>query len=164
MIKIIAFDPGITTGYAQGILKDDIDTPMYITTGEAKWSHKDLFNFCTGYAPDYIVYERFNARHSRYNQGVELKSRELIGVLELYCEMNDSAVVLQNPMKGGKSRQFSDVNASYFSDERLKQDAIYKSGKGHANDAARHLLYWYWFGSGGQFDSRRRGYKTGVLL
>jgi hypothetical protein len=164
MIKIIAFDPGITTGYAQGILKDDIDEPMYVTTGEGKWSHMDLWKFCNGYTPNFIIYERFLARHSRYRQGVELKSREMIGVLELYCEMYASSVVLQNPMKGGKSSTFDNVNSSYFNDERLKKDAIYKSGKPHANDAARHLLYWYWFGSGGQFDSRRRGYKTGVLM
>ena len=163
MIKTLAFDPGVTTGYAQGVIEQE--GPMYITTGENSWTHGDVWRFIQEFAPAFLITERFDSRHTRYKQGVELYSRELIGIFNMYCEFNECKLILQQPMKGGKSAVvgFAGSNTTYFSDDRLKQDAIYKSGKGHANDAARHLLYWYWFGSGGQFDSRNRGYKSGLL-
>lgn len=151
MIKIIAFDPGVTTGYAMGTINDS--GPMYVVTGQDRFEHADIWKLCLDFEPSFIIYERFDARHTRFRQGVELYSRELIGVLEMYKQTHlECETILQQPMKGG-----------FFNDERLKKDAIHKSGKGHANDAARHLLYWYWFGSGGQFNSRTRGYKTGVI-
>lgn len=164
MIKALAFDPGITTGYAIGVFNElDNTDPITVVTGQHEWNHFALWTFLNSHLPKFIVYERFDARHSRYRQGVELYSRELIGVIQLYQQMYRNAeIITQGAMKGGESKTLG-THTTYFNDQRLKECGIYKTSRDHANDAARHLLTWWYNGSGGRFESRKRGYKSGVF-
>ena len=151
-VRAIALDPGITTGYAEGTIRDG---KMIVTTGQDKWNHMELWNRFLDFVPDFIISERFVYRQSRYNKkeqtGIELFSRELIGVANLFCQMYEREFKLQNVMK--------DNDTTYFNNARLKTDLLYKPGREHANDAARHLLYWFKFGQGFQFN--KAGYISG---
>ena len=147
-MRVIALDPGVTTGYAIGIIDAG---HMYVVTGEERWDHKGLWDFLEENKPDVIISERFEFRN-RARKGLELFSRELIGVCNLYCQLNNMELVLQNPLK--------DNEATFFNDDRLKKDKIHKAGKGHANDAARHLLTWYQFRGGYKYN--KSGYESGV--
>jgi hypothetical protein len=48
---------------------------------------------------------------------------------------------------------------AYFTDKKLREAHLYKMGKPHANDAARHILYWFQFGPGYKFN--KKGYFAG---
>lgn len=142
MIKVIAFDPGVTTGFAVGEI-DESSGLMKVQTAQAKLDHKDLWSWLNNFKPDHIVCERFDFRQGA-RSGLELISRELIGIIELYCQSNDCKLKMQSPGQviGDKC---------YWSDAKLKQTSIYRRGNIHANEAAKHLLYWAKFGPGFKF-------------
>jgi len=148
-MRVVAFDPGVTTGYAMGDISED--GFMVIATGQEKWSQKDLYNNLEWYKPDYIVYESFEFRR-KSRDNLVLYSRELIGVIELWADVNNVRTHVQAPAHV----------MSYFTDGKLKDDNIYKPSKPHANDAARHLLYWYTFGPGYKWN--QGGYSVGSRL
>jgi len=150
-MRVIALDPGVTTGYAIGVIDGG---HMYVVTGEERWNHLAFWVFLHENDPDVVISERFEFRN-KARKGLELFSRELIGVANLYVQIGYSKpheLVLQNPLKDNES--------TFFNDDRLKKDKIHKAGKGHANDAARHLLTWYQFRSGFQYN--QSGYESGV--
>lgn len=154
IMRIIALDPGITTGYAIGDISEDGE--MIVLTGENRWDHKSLYDFLESNHVDVIICESFEFR-KKARQGLELYSRELIGVCNLYIQMHMPQNVklhMQQPLKSS--------DTTYFNDNRLKIDHIFKEGKGHANDAARHLLTWYQFRSGFQYN--KKGYRSAADL
>lgn len=147
-MKVVALDPGRTTGYAMGDISED--GHMIIATGQHKWSQRDLHNNLEWYQPDYIVYETFEYR--RKKDRADLYPRELIGVIELYADVENIRTHTQSPSSA----------MTYFTDTRLKEDGVYKPGKPHANDAARHLLYWFVFGPGYKWN--QKGFSVGSRL
>lgn len=146
-MRLLALDPGVTTGYCNGLIEDGL---MVVVTGQHRWSQRDLYESIKLLDPEVIVYESFEFRRgSRDN--LELYSRELIGVTELYIDQHDGV--------SGHVQSPSQV-MMYFTDKKLKADGIYKPGRPHANDAARHLLYWFTFGPGYKYNTK--GYESGV--
>lgn len=153
-MRIIALDPGITTGYAIGDISEDGE--MLVLTGENRWSQLELWGFFEDNEPDIIICESFEFRR-KARAGLELYSRELIGVASLYAQMHmppPCEITMQGPLKSS--------DTTFFNDNRLKIDRIFKEGKGHANDAARHLLTWYQFRSGFQYN--KKGYRSAADL
>lgn len=145
MIRAIAWDPGKTTGFATGEIINPVDEPgriLLVQTAQAELSHADIMNWLNEFKPNYIITERFDFRN-RARTGLELISREFIGVINLYCEMNpDTTLVMQSP---------GQVINGYWSADKLKRLHLYRKGCIHANEACMHLLYWYKFGSGAQY-------------
>lgn len=145
-IVVIAFDPGITTGIATGVIRNG-----HMEVGSAQ--HKEdvdwLWHYLNLSCPDHIVYERFDYRRHKHRDGLELFSRELIGVIRLFAAIHNEVVphvelYAQTPAEGV---------AGYYTDDTLKKEGLYKSGNPHANDAVRHLLQWYTFKAGYQFNT-----------
>lgn len=138
MIKAVAFDPGKTTGFATGEIAE---IHMLVSSAQAQLSHTELFDFLTKYEPDYIICERFDFRMEA-RTGLELISRELIGVINLYTDQNERCtLVMQTPAQA----------KGFWTDKKLLANHLYRRGHDHANDAMRHLMYWYKFGSGHQY-------------
>lgn len=144
-ISVLAIDPGITTGHALGIIDDGL---MKISTGQQKYSEYELWSALHRTKPDVLIYERFEGRASI--QGVELFSRNLIGVMNLYDQMTLELMCVQ------QMPQYA--IGGYWTDVILKKVMLYKALKGgHANDACRHLLQWFTFGPGYKFNTK--GYE-----
>lgn len=145
---IIALDPGVTTGYATGKIEEG---QMKVVTGQERWVHSELWGFLEDSQPDVIISEMFEFRN-KARTGLELFSRELIGVVHLYCQlyMENTEPYMQMPS----------VIGGFFTDDRLKKDNIFKEGRPHANDAARHLLHWFQFGAGFQYNTA--GYLSAI--
>lgn len=151
MIKAIAFDPGKTTGFATGEIEGThlktsgpvmSSQPLLVQTAQAVMEHADIFKFLQSFHPDYIICERFDFRN-KARTGLELISREFIGVVELYTQLEpDCTLVMQSP---------GAVLNGYWSPKKLKELHLYRKGCIHANEATMHLLYWYRFGSGAQY-------------
>lgn len=142
---VVAFDPGITTGHAVGVIEDGL---MTVRCGQTAFDHIMLYDQMRALNPKYVVAEEFEFR-GRVRKGLELYPRELLGVMELYCQQEKKLLFRQKAAEG----------MGYFGNNKLKDDGLYVRGKPHAMDALRHLLHWYQFGFGYQFN--RDGYTKG---
>jgi len=154
-MKIIALDPGVTTGYAVGIKEEG--QPLGVISGQAKWNELGLYNDLVSGKPNIVIYEKFESgkenpyrRRRNPNYDVELYSRNLIGVIMLYCMQHDIFPYEQTPAK---------ALGGHYQDTVLQQASVFKVGNPHANDAMRHLLQWYTFGPGFQYDTDKKGFE-----
>lgn len=143
-ITVVAFDPGGTTGHAVGIIEDGT---MAVRAGQTRFDHIELYNQLAFLNPQYVIAEEFEFRN-RSRKGLDLYPRELLGVLELWCQQNKKLIFRQ---KAGQAL------GAYYKDTKLKQDGLYIAGKPHAMDALRHLLHWYTYGFGYQFNIQGYG-------
>jgi hypothetical protein len=124
---ILALDPGKTTGWAtynEGNFESGQTNFMetcQLIRDMATWEKTDL----------HIVSESFLITMQTVKNTQAPWSLELIGVARYFAqELTGQDLTLQMP---SAAKRFS-------SDERLKAFGWHKPGKGHANDAARHLL------------------------
>jgi len=150
-MKVVALDPGITTGYAQGLIDGG---RMGVVSGQERWVEFELLKWLTEIKPDIIIYERFEYRSKKaYNvDNAELFSRNLIGIIGLYEQQrtNDGLLVYrQMPATVlGKT--------AWWSDKELKEVGLYKPANPHAMDACRHLCYWFTFGAGFKHNTHKK--------
>ena len=145
-IRVIAFDPGVTTGFACGLI--DTETgEMEVTADQEILQVDDMFKLLDSIKPDHVVFETFEFRRNQKRDKLVLFSKELIGVIELWCRLNSVLAYRQSPAAA----------KAYFTDTTLRDDNVYRKGMPHANDAMRHLLRWYTFGPG--FKYNKEGYK-----
>lgn len=142
---ILAFDPGGTTGWAL-FHADRMPTINGFEYSNQKWScgqlgpgphHNEMYHLMEQMAVQYftVVIESFEYRNKE-RPGLELVSREYIGVAELFGKQRNVPVVQQSASQGKvKTRSFvRKVNL-----ERL---GLYRPGWGHAMDAYGHMLYY----------------------
>lgn len=133
---ILALDPGITTGYALGVL----DEKLFIAVGESKMDHREFYDFLQRTYPHHMVCESFEFRQNRDKDKLVLYPVELIGLVKFFCS---------SPMVGPHlSMQTAAQGKSYHSDAVLKKLGVYQAGMPHGMDAVRHLLRWLVFGGG----------------
>ena len=137
---VVSCDPGITSGYCVAELKGSL---LEFVANEAKWQEADLWAFLHEASPSIIIYERFEFRQ-RARACVELFSRNLIGVINLYGQLNGTKLVPQQPAYA----------MQFFTDSKLQHYNCYIVGKEHARDATRHLLAYFKFGAGGKYEVR----------
>lgn len=155
--KVVSLDPGVTTGYTINYLLTG--KPLMVHVGQAKMKHLDLWYWLNNNDPDIIVYETFDYRNDS-RKGLELYSRELIGIILLYEQERSQLVVDGHSVKKVELvAQQPAVVGGYFTDHRLKEDKLWWPGHPHAMDALRHVLQWYTFGSGYKYN--QHGYEKG---
>src|SRR5215831_12175089 len=95
-IKVIALDPGVTTGHAVGVIDDG---KLGAVSGQDTWDEYQLYLQLKFAKPNVLIYERFEYRRDR--DRAELFSRNLIGVIHLYAqerEANDDHLILVHQM------------------------------------------------------------------
>jgi hypothetical protein len=139
VITVACFDPGRTTGHAVGVIEDG---RMVVRCGQLDFDHIMLYQQLSLLSPDMVICEEFEFRN-RARKGLDLYPRELLGVCELYCQQRKIALFRQKAMEG----------MGFYTNEKLQRDGLYIRGKPHAMDALRHLLHWYTFGYGFQFNT-----------
>lgn len=145
-LTVEAHDPGITTGIATGFIRPD--EPMEVGSMELRFSVGAMYDHLERVLPDIIIYESFEFRNAA-RKGLELFSRELIGIYKLYADKHpDTIIYKQSPYQGV---------GGYFTNKQLKENNVYKPGMGHAMDATRHLLQWYTFGPGYRYNTKGFG-------
>jgi hypothetical protein len=135
-VRIFAIDPGGTTGIAVSTYDDasSIEDFNYFTTdlGPEK-HHVHLWNSLSAFQPDVVVCESFQFRQNYNRDKVELISREYIGVVELYCQMTGTKLVMQSASQG----------KHFMPNEKLDTLGILvkpQHPNRHKNDALRHLV------------------------
>jgi hypothetical protein len=117
----------------------------------------DLWRRLAAFKPRYIVMEDFEYRpRHRTNDKINLFPVELIGVARLYALMvtdHQCAIYLQKASQG----------KGYYTDPVLKKLGLHKRGLPHAMDASRHLLHWFTFGAGYQYNKRPNTERFAML-
>jgi len=146
-MKVIALDPGVITGYTIGVLQDNVLT---LRPGQTRFTHKMLFNQLAFMNPDVIVCESFEYRN-RARAGLELISCEYIGVVKLYSAQTKCELKMQTASTG----------KGHFSDSIIKSMNLWMRGQPHAMDSVRHLLQWFDFGSGFQYQDKHTTVRLG---
>lgn len=142
MIKILSLDPGVTTGYSLAVYNGSTE-PFRITCDQMKMSHRVLMQLLQEWKPKFLISESFEFRQ-KVREGLELYSRELIGMMHYYASMNpDCTFSLQTAAKG---------KGHFGDDNKLKRLDVYVPGRDHGRDAVRHLLQWWTFEEGYQFN------------
>ena len=135
-MKIIAVDPGGTTGIAEyDTVTEDL---LQFQIGPDE-HHLELYRYLWAAQPDILICERFNYQRRELDKGVSLVliSREYIGVCKLYIRAtaeareNETSWAMQQP-----------AAMSLFTDRKLKRIGVYRPAMVHANDATRHLFYY----------------------
>jgi hypothetical protein len=147
-MNIVSIDPGITTGYAIAILDTEV---LYVSYAQEKFSHRNLWDMLTEIEPAYVICESFEYRNNRHRNNLELYPLELIGVVKLFTDPNN--LTMQNAAKG----------KGFYTDEKLKKMDLYIPGLQHGRDAARHLLHWFTFGPGYQYNTKGTKIVLGQL-
>lgn len=123
-MKLLAFDPGQTTGWAR--FEDTILTGAGTLSGLGA-----VWGLLTDFKPDKIVMEGFRLYPGRaaakiYSSFPEI---EVIGVIRLFAELH-GIVLIEELASEAKQR---------YPDDRLKSMDLYIPNK-HARDAVRHGL------------------------
>src|SRR5438477_6797273 len=94
---VLCIDPGRTTGYAWGTI--DVDEVFrYRGAGQSKLRTVDLYGMLESLSPAYLIAESFESRVGI--AGVELVSRNLLGVCSLWAETRDTRYSQQSASEG----------------------------------------------------------------
>jgi len=144
--RIIAFDPGGTTGIAMVTLMDNPEpefgfdrpepfTPQFLVEQLGPMEHHvELEDFLAKYSEGvdryFIVYESFEFRNTS-RAGTRLDSKEYIGTIKTWAKRRGYPLFSQTPAQG----------KSFVSDQVLKDLNLYSKAFRHANDGMRHLIY-----------------------
>lgn len=126
MAYIMAIDPGKMTGWARLI------TPNAFSSGEQPLENVLHFIFETleqGFKPT-LICEDFIVTTQTIKKTRQSWSTEGIGVLKFFAREFGVNLTMQTPASA----------KSFSTNEKLKRLGWWNPGKGHANDAARHLL------------------------
>jgi len=132
---IVAIDPGVTTGVAWYIthtMVGETEPVAYKFYSEQMDEHT-FYRWIDGHCSffTHLQCEAFIINAATVRKTVVYDSLYLIGYLRY------KAFQTNFPMEFSKP---ADVMAS-FPDAALKRAGMFNKGKGHANDAARHLAY-----------------------
>lgn len=132
-LRVLAADPGLTTGYASwftGMVDDPIagqvKGPMEFLDLAKDWLEK--FQPST---PALIIAERFVITPETAKKSPAPWSLEVSGGLRFLCHRFGAEYALQTPAEAKR----------LIPDGRLKNLGWHQPGKVHANDALRHLAY-----------------------
>lgn len=134
MKRIIALDPGGTTGWASYTTYDD-PRLMKFDSGQMgpHDHHEELFEwlqYSAGYELE-IVCESFEYRNAN-RPGLVLASKEYIGVTKLACRRFSAPYTEQTASKA----------KGFVKDAHIKRLGLWSSGDKHAMDAMRHLIFY----------------------
>lgn len=128
-MKIVALDPGGTTGYAY---RDG----AAFGCGEIEGGEQSVWWALERLAPNVVVCERFNFRPKDH---ADLTAVAVIAIAGEWCRQHEVPMHLQTV----------EAAKHFWNDERLREYGVYRAGGPHARDATRHLLWWEHFNTNG---------------
>jgi hypothetical protein len=141
-MKILAFDPGGTTGWSRFEAEESYGSPIWRSNlrkhikfgqiGDNEEHHLLLWKLLMHENADVIICERFD---NRDNEFAKLMSREYFGICKLWCELFNRTFVSQG----------ADQAKGFSTDAKLECLGILAVPVHpwrHANDGTRHLVYW----------------------
>jgi len=128
MSIVVAFDPGLVTGVATV----NTDNMANLMTFEYGWQEvcNHLQNLYRSNLPDEYVYETFTITEGTAKLSPNSAPMDVIGAIKYVATLGCVRLTAQRP-----------YDAKHFAtDDRLKTYGWYTRGRGHSNDASRHLF------------------------
>ncbi len=122
MGRILALDPGVTTGFSLYDQANPIDGRSW----QQLCTHDGFIGELNEVWPNIIVMETFVHTH---RTGVDYTPVEFIGLTKWFCERRSVVLIEQTPAYG----------KAFFDNDKLKRLGVYVPNKPHAMDASRHL-------------------------
>lgn len=135
-MRIVALDPGGTTGWATFHSDAEIRLQHFLCGQMGPEDHHNELDAFLGMeqpaTPEvyYIVCESFEYRN-RARPGLDLSSCEYIGVMKRFCQERRINYTMQTAAMG----------KGFVKDDNIKRLGLWSPGNKHAMDAMRHLLY-----------------------
>ena len=122
MGRMLAIDPGATTGFALF----DQQEPIRSHSWEKTCTHDELVQELVDAWPNIIVCESFVHTHKT---GIDYTPVEYIGLIKWFASRRDVIYIEQTPSYG----------KGFFDNDKLKKLGVYVAGLPHSMDALRHL-------------------------
>lgn len=140
--RLVALDPGGTTGWATFTATKMVTPDDTCEYYDAAWTcgqigpyehHLELYGMLGSFQVEEtrIICESFEYRN-KTRPGLELISREYIGVTKLFCANRSIPLVMQSASMG----------KGFVRDTNIKRLGLWSVGWKHAMDSYRHLLYY----------------------
>lgn len=142
MQRILALDPGETTGWATwSELEEPWESPFNCGQIGPQEHHLQLDSFLghmqvTNFT---VVCERFEYRNQS-RAGLNLMSREYIGVVKRFAQERMIDVITQKVVFQNATQAVGPK--SFVQDSHVKRLGLWTPNQRHAMDATRHLLYY----------------------
>jgi hypothetical protein len=138
-VRILAVDPGPTTGFCLYHLKSHTVVDVWNESLGTKQPHMHLWNVIETISFDMMLLERFEHRPNQ--QAVDIRAAEYVGVCKLCMQQNDYLPLhMVSASTIGRTSFWADDN------KRVKQIGLYNSKAApHGMDALRHILYYVTF-------------------
>lgn len=139
-MRIVALDPGGTTGWAW--YNTDLKDWRRGEIGPGE-HHEQLYDLMSSLLPDVLIYERFNYQRRELTRGVSLNldAVEYIGVIKLWYVSDldgpsNVGLVCQTPAQGKISP------GNFWTQDKLERLDLWIPSLRHAMDATGHILYY----------------------
>lgn len=149
MGRVIAIDPGGTTGYT---LAFQSKGHLYIAPCQAELDHLGIWELMRRTHPDHVICEDFEYRPGVAKPYIVLVSLEYIGVIKLWCKPATFEAPKGVPLFMQKA-MLAVGDKAFYNNEKLEHMGLYKRGVPHGLDSMRHFLYWFFFKYGSQFNA-----------
>lgn len=137
--RIVALDPGGTTGWAMVTYEDGKEPQYNCGMFRALEHHKELYDALGMWQTESyrIVCESFEYRNAS-RPGLVLSSVEYIGVMKLFCQERNVPYHFQSASQG----KIRDKPNAFVKPSNLKRLGLWSPSMVHAMDAYGHLLYY----------------------
>ncbi len=136
--RLLAFDPGETTGLAF-FLDGELHTVDQLETKTMLETPKVLKEAFKKYNPDIVVFEEYRIYgwKTEVHSWSDLHTPRVIGAIETICALSEESIPY--------TRQSAQQPKSFCTDMKLKQWDFYKKGVRHGRDAVRHGCFYLLF-------------------
>lgn len=135
--RVLAFDPGMTTGYA--VIEDNhVMHWGELATPSVAQAVPNFDLTIKSYLSEIIVCEEYRIYHhkTKHHGGSDLFTARVIGCIETLAHQHGLDVIFQS----------AHVAKQFVTDERLKEWHYWVRGQRHSRDAIRHACYYRIFG------------------
>lgn len=149
MGRVIAIDPGGTTGYT---LTYQDAGHLYIAPCQAELDHLGIYELLSKARPDHVICEDFEYRPGVAKPYIVLVSLEYIGVIKLVCGPGHSVRGYKETPLFMQKAMLAVGDKAFYNNAKLQHMGLYKRGVPHGLDSMRHFLYWFFFKYGSQFN------------
>jgi len=125
-LRILALDPGVTTGVA--LYCDDKWMRTQWAFEGTRTPHANFYTALNALHPDLIIYEPFHFRQNK--TGTDFTGVEYIGIIRMFGQQKEIPTKTITPGQG----------KGFWTNDKIKSLALWVPGKLHAMDATRILM------------------------
>lgn len=146
--KMLAFDPGHTTGICN-VVADPDQTPVFqlsqVDTKDIETLWNRITQLFTHYSPNLVVIEDYRVYEwkSKDHSWSQVHTIKVVGAIQMAAFSRNLPVVMRMAAEA----------KGFVTDDKLKAWELYRKGERHARDACRHAVYELIFGADHHFTS-----------